>query len=95
MNVNLRKFTLLFTACLFACPFARAAEQDNWYLHGPIDDNLSGVFHQEYDAVNKQDMLYTRLDTGQLRVYDINGSFLEEIDARALNNHNPWLILNH
>lgn len=81
MNVNLRKFTLLFTACLFACPFSRSAEQDNWYLHGPIDDNLSGVFHQEYDAVNNRDNLYTRSDTGKLKVYDINGSFLEEIDA--------------
>jgi hypothetical protein len=84
MNVNLRKFTLLFTACLFACPFARSAEQDNWYLHGPIDDNLSGVFHQEYDASARKDMLYKTVAGVGLEVRDINGTLLQTINTGGI-----------
>ena len=58
MNASIRKFTFFLTACLLAGLTGHAYEQDNWYLHGPIDGNLTGVFHQEYDAVNKRDMLY-------------------------------------
>ena len=61
MNASIRKFTFFLISCILAGLTGHAAEQDNWYLHGPIDGNLTGVFHQEYDAVNKRDMLYKQL----------------------------------
>ena len=51
-------FTSFLTACLLSSMIGHAYEQDNWYLHGPIDGNLSGVFHQEYNATARKDMLY-------------------------------------
>ena len=42
MNTTIRKFTYFLTACLLGCLTGHAYEQDNWYLHGPIDGNLTG-----------------------------------------------------
>ena len=57
MNTTIRKFTYFLTACLLGCLTGHAYEQDNWYLHGPIDGNLTGVFHQEYNATPRRTCL--------------------------------------
>jgi len=81
MNTTIQKFTLFFTTCLLGCLTGYAYEQDNWYLHGPIDGNLSGVFHQEFNATSKRDMLY-RTSTGVgLEVRDLNGTLLQTINT--------------
>ena len=67
--------------CLFGIGTAVAYEQDNWYLHGPLNSNLTGVFHQEYDEVNKRDMLYRNVTGVGLEVRDINGTLLQTIDT--------------
>ena len=61
-----------------------AAEQDNWYLHGPIDGNLTGVFHQEYNATAKKDMLYKTATGVGLEVRDINGTLLQTINTGGI-----------
>jgi hypothetical protein len=61
-----------------------AAEQDNWYLHGPIDGNLTGVFHQEYNATAKKDMLYKTATEVGLEVRDINGTLLQTINTGGI-----------
>jgi hypothetical protein len=80
MNKTIQKFTLFFTASLLACFIGHAYEQDNWYLHGPIDGNLSGVFHQEYNATSKRDMLYKTATGVGLEVRDINGTLIQTIN---------------
>jgi hypothetical protein len=67
--------------CLFGIGTAVAYEQENWYLHGPLNSNLTGVFHQEYDEVNKRDMLYRNVTGVGLEVRDINGTLLQTIDT--------------
>ena len=84
MNASIRKFTFFLTACLLASLIGHSYEQDNWYLHGPIDGNLSGVFHQEYDAVNKRDMLYKTVTGVGLEVRDINGTLLQTINTGGI-----------
>ena len=84
MNASIRKFTFFLTACLLSSLTGHAYEQDNWYLHGPIDGNLSGVFHQEYDAVNKRDMLYKTVTGVGLEVRDINGTLLQTINTGGI-----------
>jgi hypothetical protein len=84
MNASIRKFTFFLTAFLLGCLRGHAYEQDNWYLHGPIDGNLSGVFHQEYDAVNKRDMLYKTVAGVGLEVRDINGTLLQTINTGGI-----------
>ena len=84
MNTTIHKFTLFFTACLLACSIGHAYEQDNWYLHGPIDGNLSGVFHQEYNATAKKDMLYKTVAGVGLEVRDINGTLLQTINTGGI-----------
>ena len=74
-------FLSFFFPCLFACSIGHAYEQDNWYLHGPIDDNLTGVFHQEYNATARIDMLYKTATGVGLEVRDINGTLLQTIDT--------------
>ena len=81
MNTTIRKFTYFLTACLLGCLTGHAYEQDNWYLHGPIDGNLSGVFHQEYNATAKKDMLYKNVTGVGLEVRDINGTLLQTINT--------------
>ena len=81
MNATIKQYALLITACLFA-PFAgHGYEQDNWYLHGPIDGNLTGVFHQEYDSVNKRDLLYKSVGGVGLKFRDINGTLIEVMNT--------------
>jgi len=84
MNTTIRKFTYFLTACLLGCLTGYAYEQDNWYLHGPIDGNLSGVFHQEYNATAKKDMLYKNVTGVGLEVRDINGSLLQTINTGGI-----------
>jgi hypothetical protein len=81
MITFIHKFTLCLTACLLACVTVHAYEQDNWYLHGPIDGNLTGVFHQEYNATAKKDMLYKTVAGVGLEVRDINGTLLQTINT--------------
>jgi hypothetical protein len=84
MNASIHKFAFCFTACLLACVTGHAYEQDNWYLHGPIDGNLTGVFHQEYNATAKKDMLYRNVTGVGLEVRDINGTLLQTIDTGGI-----------
>ena len=84
MNTTIRKFTYFLTACLLGCLTGHAYEQDNWYLHGPIDGNLTGVFHQEYNATAKKDMLYKTVAGVGLEVRDINGSLLQTINTGGI-----------
>ena len=84
MNTTIRKFTYFLTACLLGCLTGHAYEQDNWYLHGPIDGNLSGVFHQEYNATAKKDMLYKTVAGVGLEVRDINGTLLQTINTGGI-----------
>jgi hypothetical protein len=84
MNASIRKFTFFLTAFLLGCLSGHAYEQDNWYLHGPLDGNLTGVFHQEYDAVNKRDMLYKTVAGVGLEVRDINGTLLQTINTGGI-----------
>jgi hypothetical protein len=81
MNTTIQKFTLFFTTCLLGSLIGHAYEQDNWYLHGPIDGNLTGVFHQEYNATSKRDMLYKTATGVGLEVRDINGTLLQTINT--------------
>ena len=84
MNTTIRKFTYFLTACLLGCLTGHAYEQDNWYLHGPIDGNLTGVFHQEYNATPRR-TCFTRRSTGVgLEVRDINGTLLQTINTGGL-----------
>ena len=80
--------TIRFLSFLFpyllACSIGHAYEQDNWYLHGPIDGNLTGVFHQEYNATSKLDMLYKTATGVGLEVRDINGSLLQTINTGGI-----------
>jgi hypothetical protein len=84
MNTTIRKFTYFLTACLLGCLSGHAYEQDNWYLHGPIDANLTGVFHQEYNATAKKDMLYRNVTGVGLEVRDINGTLLQTINTGGI-----------
>jgi len=84
MNTTIRKFTYFLTACLLGCLTGHAYEQDNWYLHGPLDSNLTGVFHQEYNATAKKDMLYKTVAGVGLEVRDINGSLLQTINTGGI-----------
>jgi hypothetical protein len=84
MNTKIRSFAFCLTACLLACVAGHAYEQDNWYLHGPIDGNLSGVFHQEYNATSKKDMLYRNVTGVGLEVRDVNGTLLQTIDTGGI-----------
>jgi hypothetical protein len=84
MNTTIRKFTYFLTACLLGCLTGHAYEQDNWYLHGPIDGNLTGVFHQEYNATAKKDMLYKTVAGVGLEVRDINGTLLQTINTGGI-----------
>jgi hypothetical protein len=80
---TIRFLSFLFP-CLFACSIGHAYEQDNWYLHGPIDGNLTGVFHQEYNATSKLDMLYKTATGVGLEVRDINGTLLQTINTGGI-----------
>ena len=81
--MKIPKFILSLS--FFLVPFlGHAYEQDNWYLHGPIDGNLSGVFHQEYNATSKRDMLYKTATGVGLEVRDINGSLLQTINTGGI-----------
>jgi len=84
MNTSIRTLTCLLTACLLGCLTGHAYEQDNWYLHGPLDGNLTGVFHQEYNATAKKDMLYKTVAGVGLEVRDINGSLLQTINTGGI-----------
>ena len=84
MNTTIRKFTYFLTACLLGCLTGYAYEQDNWYLHGPLDGNLTGVFHQEYNATAKKDMLYKTVAGVGLEVRDINGTLLQIINTGGI-----------
>jgi hypothetical protein len=84
MNTKIRSFAFCLTACLLACFSGHAYEQDNWYLHGPIDGNLTGVFHQEYNATAKKDMLYRNVTGVGLEVRDINGTLLQTINTGGI-----------
>ncbi|MDC0369059.1 hypothetical protein OAN13_05120 [Opitutales bacterium] len=84
MNTTIRKFTYFLTACLLGCLTGHAYEQDNWYLHGPLDGNLTGVFHQEYNATAKKDMLYRNVTGVGLEVRDINGTLLQTINTGGI-----------
>ena len=84
MNTKIRSFAFCLTACLLGCLTGHAYEQDNWYLHGPIDGNLSGVFHQEYNATAKKDMLYKTVAGVGLEVRDINGTLLQTINTGGI-----------
>jgi hypothetical protein len=81
MRTNRFKILSTFIFGLLACWKTHAGEQDNWYLHGPIDSNLSGVFHQEYNATAKKDMLYRNVSGLGLEVRDINGTLLQTINT--------------
>ena len=94
MNTTIHKFTLFFTTCLLACSIGHAYEQDNWYLHGPIDGNLSGVFHQEYNATSKRDMLYKTATGVGLEVRDINGTLIETINTGGVTFEDIEFDLN-
>jgi hypothetical protein len=84
MNTTIQKFTLFFTTCLLGSLIGHAYEQDNWYKHGPIDGNLTGVFHQEYNATAKKDMLYKTATGVGLEVRDINGTLLQTINTGGI-----------
>jgi hypothetical protein len=84
MNTTIRKFTYFLTACLMGCLTGHAYEQDNWYLHGPLDGNLTGVFHQEFNATAKKDMLYKTVAGVGLEVRDINGTLLQTINTGGI-----------
>ena len=84
MKISIRTLTCLLTACLLGCLTGHAYEQDNWYLHGPLDSNLTGVFHQEYNATAKKDMLYKTVAGVGLEVRDINGSLLQTINTGGI-----------
>ena len=81
--MKIPKFILSLS--FFLVPFlGHAYEQDNWYLHGPIDGNLTGVFHQEYNATSKRDMLYKTAAGVGLEVRDINGTLLQTINTGGM-----------
>jgi hypothetical protein len=84
MNTKIRSFAFCLTACLLASVTGHAYEQDNWYLHGPLDGNLTGVFHQEYNATAKKDMLYKTIAGVGLEVRDINGTLLQTINTGGI-----------
>ena len=84
MKTTIRKFTYFLTSCLLGCLSGHAYEQDNWYLHGPLDGNLTGVFHQEYNATAKKDMLYKTVTGVGLEVRDINGTLLQTINTGGI-----------
>jgi hypothetical protein len=86
MNVNLRKFTLLFTACLFACPFARSAEQDNWYIAWEASvPGCEGVaYHVDSTTGVGQIYVITYKQYGEIEVFDLNGTL-----ARKISNPTP------
>ena len=78
-------FILSAFAAITLLPFQMSAyEQDNWYLHGPVDANLSGVFHQEYNATARKDMLYKNVTGVGLEVRDINGTLLQTINTGGI-----------
>lgn len=81
MRTNRFKILSTFIFGLLAARAIYAYEQDNWYLHGPIDGNLTGVFHQEYNATSKRDMLYKTATGVGLEVRDINGTLLQTINT--------------
>ena len=83
MKTYARELTLFFTL-LLACSVGHAYEQDHWYKHGPIDGNLTGVFHQEYNATAKKDMLYKTSTGVGLEVRDINGTLLQTINTGGI-----------
>jgi hypothetical protein len=95
MNVNLRKFTLLFTACLFACPFARSAEQDNWYIawEASVPD-CQGVAYHVDQASGVGQIYVTSRSSDDVKVYDLNGS-LDRTITIASNRRDPYdLVLD-
>ncbi|MDC3284781.1 NHL repeat-containing protein, partial [Opitutales bacterium] len=75
--MNLRKFTLLFTACLFACPFARSAEQDNWYIawEASVPSSSGVAYHVDSNSTTGVGQIYvTSTSSDDVKVYDLNGS---------------------
>ena len=95
MNVNLRKFTLLFTACLFACPFARSAEQDNWYIAWEASvPECTGVAYHVDSSTGVGQIYVTSPSSDDVKVYDLNGSFDRTITI-ASTRSNPYdLVLD-
>ncbi|MDC0647059.1 hypothetical protein OAP38_04865 [Opitutales bacterium] len=95
MNVNLRKFILLFTACLFACPFARAAEQDNWYIAWEASvDGCQGVAYHVDSTTGVGQIYVTSTSSDDVKVYDLNGS-LDRTITIASSRNNPFdLVLD-
>ena len=95
MNVNLRKFTLLFTACLFACPFARSAEQDNWYIAWEASvPSCSGVAYHVDSTTGVGQIYVTSTSSDDVKVYDLNGS-LDRTITIASTRLNPYdLVLD-
>tara|TARA_A100001015_G_scaffold320613_1_gene447637 strand:- start:737 stop:3520 length:2784 start_codon:yes stop_codon:yes gene_type:complete len=84
MKQKTRTFAFLSTLWAFGHALF-AGEQDNWYFSGYLDENITNLVHVEYDPATKRDRLYANFDeTDQngskgLRVFDRNGSVLEEI----------------
>ena len=95
MNVNLRKFTLLFTACLFACPFARSAEQDNWYIAWEASvPSSSGVAYHVDSTTGVGQIYVTSTSSYDVKVYDLNGS-LDRTITIASSRYYPYdLVLD-
>jgi hypothetical protein len=95
MKVNLRKFTLLFTACLFACPFARSAEQDNWYIAWEVSvPESTGVAYHVDSTTGVGQIYVTSTSSYDVKVYDLNGS-LDRTITIASSRYNPYdLVLD-
>ena len=104
MNVNLRKFILLFTACLLACPFARSAEQDNWYIAWEVDlktqdpyQRSFGVAYSEIEASGDK-RIYCIPSTNRnpkfAEVYDLNGTFISEFSFSGLSYQPNDLVVD-
>ena len=84
MNTTIRKFTYFLTACLLGCLTGHAYEQDNWYLHGPIDGNLTGCSTRS-TMPRQEGHACTRMCTGVgLEVRDINGTLLQTINTGGI-----------
>jgi sugar lactone lactonase YvrE len=91
MNVNLRKFTLLFTACLFACPFARSAEQDNWYIAWEASvPSCNGVAYHVDSTTGVGQIYVTSTSSDDVKVYDLNGSLDRSLDPISSAKYNVY-----
>ena len=95
MNVNLRNFTLLFTACLFACPFARSAEQDNWYIAWEASvPSSSGVAYHVDSSTGVGQIYVTSTSSYDVKVYDLNGSLDRTITIASSRDNPVDLVLD-